>query len=63
MLLAIVMAQQIAHYFAFNDIIVANDMTNEFAWMTKEGRLEMIYNSTYLSDEEKFILLFKESNA
>ena len=62
-LLAIVMTQQIAHYFAFNDINVANDMTNEFAWITKEGRLELINNSTYSSDEKKRILLSDQSNA
>lgn len=56
MLLAIVLAHNIAGYFALNDLNSANDMTNEFEWITLEGRIRMIQNSTYLSDEEKSIL-------
>ena len=56
MILAIVLAHNIAGYFALNDLNSANDMTNEFEWITLEGRIRMIQNSTYLSDEEKSIL-------
>ena len=57
MILAVVMANQITAYFGLNDINVANDMTYAFTWITKEGRSELINNSTYLTDEAKSMLL------
>ena len=51
------MANQITAYFGLNDINVANDMTYAFTWITKEGRSELINNSTYLTDEAKSMLL------
>ena len=57
MILAIVLVHLIVGYFAFNDLTMTNDMTNEFEWITTEGRIRMIKNSTFLSDEEKSILL------
>ena len=57
MILAIVLVHLIVGYFALNDLSGANDMTNEFEWITTDGRIRMIQNSTYLSDDEKSILL------
>ena len=46
--------------FATRDINVGMDATGEWGWITKEGRFQLIRNSTDLSDEEKFILLSEE---
>lgn len=44
-------------FFATHDINLATDFTSQFNWITTEGRYNMIFNSTDLSDEEKFKLL------
>ena len=56
-ILAIQLANTITVYFAFKDINTGQDMTMKFEWISNEGRLRFIYNSTYLSDNEKKILL------
>ena len=54
---AISLANEVTVYFAFNDINIAMDMEMRFEWITTEGRLRFIYNSTDLSDYEKAALL------
>ena len=48
-------------YFCFNDINMAMDLTTQFTWITSEGRLTLIHNSTDLTDYEKDILIPNES--
>ena len=56
-ILAILLANSITIYFGLNDINAALDMTMEFEWITKKGRLMFIANASDLSDCEKLILL------
>ena len=56
-ILAIQLASGVTLYFGFNDINMALDMEMRFEWITTEGRLRFIYNSTDLSDYEKAALL------
>ena len=56
-ILAIMLANSITIYFAFNDINTAIDMTMEFEWISMEGRLRFIFNATDLCDWEKMALL------
>ena len=56
-ILAIMLANSITIYFAFNDINTAIDMTMEFEWISTEGRLRFIFNATDLCDREKMHLL------
>ena len=56
-ILAIKLAYTVFIYFVFNDINLGMDMSLKFAWITREGRLDFIYNSTELSDEEKSCLI------
>ena len=44
-------------YFASTDINFGFDSTHNFRWITLDGRLYLIYNSTDLNDEEKDMLL------
>ena len=55
--MAILLANSITIYFGLNDINAALDMTMEFEWITKKGRLMFIANASGLSDCEKLILL------
>ena len=55
--LAIKLAYTVCIYFVFNDINLGMDMSLKFTWITNEGRLNFIYNSTNLSDDEKSCLL------
>ena len=55
--LAILLTYSLTLYFGFNDINIALDMNLDFEWITAEGRLRFIYNSTDLSDFEKAFLL------
>ena len=57
MLFALQLANTISIYFGFNDINYAMDMTGEFSWITREGRLKFISNSSDLSDYEKASIL------
>ena len=50
-------AQSAAPYFASNDVNFGLDGSLRFEWITFEGRQQLIYNSTYLSVEEKSLLL------
>ena len=45
--------------YATKDINLGMDFTGEFEWITKEGRLQLIVNSTELSEEEKAQLLLE----
>ena len=44
-------------YFAFTDINFGMDSSGSYDWITPEGRLNLICNSTDLPDEEKLMLL------
>ena len=55
--LAIQLVNTMNPLFALKDINAAMDMTMEFSWITREGRLAFIHNSTDLSDNEKMNLL------
>ena len=59
--LTIQLGNTITYYFAFNDISSGTDMTTKFSWITTEGRLRFIYNSTDLNEEEKVLLLFNNT--
>ena len=43
--------------YLLNDINLGMDSTGDFGWITKEGRNQLIANSTDLSTEEKAKLL------
>ena len=45
--------------YASRDINFGMDSTGEFGWITKEGRIQLILNSTDLSEEEKSLLLWE----
>ena len=47
--------------FAANDVNFGVDNTNEFLWITEEGRLNLICNASELSKEEKTILLLNST--
>ena len=55
--LAIQLVNTMNPLFALKDINAAVDMTMKFTWITKEGRLRFIHNSTDLSNYEKVNLL------
>ena len=61
MIFAVFLAHATTVYFAFNDINAALDMTLQFEWITKEGRLKFIYNTMDISDYEKAVLLANNS--
>ena len=61
MILAILLISEVTMYFGLNDITLARDMEMRFEWITTEGRLKFIYNSTDLSDYEKAFLLFDDT--
>ena len=42
-------------YFASHDINFGTDSSGKFEWITPEGRLNLIHNSTDLTNEEKFM--------
>ena len=44
-------------YFGMKDINYAIDHSREFLWINDEGRMNLICNSTEISDEEKSFLL------
>ena len=58
---AIQLGNTITIYFGFNDISLGTDMTMNFSWITTEGRLRFIWNSTDLNDEEKAVLVFNKT--
>ena len=47
-------------YFLTRDINMGVDLTGEFAWITQEGRVQLIRNSVDLLDDEKAMLLSQE---
>ena len=57
--MALVFAMSMSGMYAFNDINLGMDSTGKFGWITKEGRFELIINSTDLSEEEKTLLMQK----
>ena len=57
LLITIQLGNTITFYFAFNDISMGTDLTMKFSWITTNGRLRFIYNSTDLNDDEKATLL------
>ena len=59
-LMAVIFALNSCAYFATTDINLGLDSTGEWAWINQEGRLQLINNSIYLSDEEKAILLSQQ---
>ena len=56
-ILALKLAEGFVSTFAQNDINNGLDYTFQFTWITEEGRFRFIQNATYLSDNEKSILL------
>ena len=44
-------------YFSGNDINFGQDSTYQFDWITHDGRIRLIYNSTDVTAEEKTNLL------
>ena len=48
-------------YFASKDINLGIDSSGEWAWITQEGRLQLINNSTDILEEEKAILLSQDA--
>ena len=57
LIVAIGLANAMADYFILNDMSMVLDMTMEFEWVTSEGRLSFVYNSSDLTSYEKEILL------
>ena len=55
--LAIQLANTLSVYFVGCDINLGTDNTGKFEWITKDGRLNYIMNSTDLSDDERISLL------
>ena len=55
--LAVRFGMNICGNYASNDINLGMDSTGEFAWITEEGRSQLINISTDLSKEEKTMLL------
>ena len=51
--IAVKLAHLMARHFGSNDVNLGADISGKFEWITPEGRLNLIYNSTDLSDEEK----------
>ena len=47
-------------YFGSNDINLGIDPTGEWGWISQEGWLQLIHNTTDLLDEEKAILLSQQ---
>lgn len=44
-------------YLNSKDINLGTDLTREWAWITDDGRFQLIRNATDLTDEEKKMLL------
>ena len=57
MVFAILMMDNIFFYFAFHDINLGVDMTLTFEWITAEGRMKFINDSTEIMKDEKESLL------
>ena len=57
MILTILMMHPVFVYFMMNDINLATDMTLKFEWITEQGRMKFIHNSTDLTHVEKRFLL------
>ena len=57
MILTILMMHPVFVYFMMNDINLATDMTLKFEWITEQGRIKFIHNSTDLTPVEKKFLL------
>ena len=55
--LVIKVGMSMSGYFAFTDINCGMDSSGSYNWITPEGRLNLIYNSTDLTDKEKLMLL------
>ena len=51
--MAIKLAYTMSSYFVGSDVNFGGDFSGKFEWITPEGRLNLVYNSTDLSDEEK----------
>lgn len=56
-MISILLAVNVTTYFGLNDINLGNDQTFKFTWITDEGRLVLISNSTELAEDEKTFLL------
>ena len=41
------------HYLSMKDVNFGMTSNDKFEWITLEGRLSLIYNSTFPNDEEK----------
>ena len=55
--IAVLLAIKMMGHFASRDINLGMDSTGEWDWITNDGRISLIYNSTDLSNEEKSLLL------
>ena len=55
LIMAVKLSFTMASYFGGTDVNWGMDATAQ--WITQEGRLSLIYNTTYLTDEEKSLLL------
>ena len=53
-------AYQMAFYFAGSDVNFGNDFSGKFEWITPEGRLNLLYNSTEISYDQKSMILSPE---
>ena len=62
MTLVILMTLPYFRFFILTDINLAGDMTLKFDWITVEGRMAFICDSTDLNDYEKSILFFNCSS-
>ena len=51
------LSNHMTYYLAGKDVNFGMDSSGKFEWITSEGRLSLLYNSTFLNDEEKEILL------
>lgn len=59
--LSIYLVNVVVSFFTRNDVNCAMDLTLKLEWITRDGRLDLIYNATDLTDYEKNILLFNRT--
>ena len=62
LLIVLILPTTLVSFFARNDVNCAMDMTLSFDWITREGRLQFIQNSSQLTDYEKNVLLSNRSS-
>ena len=60
-LIAFPLGLSMSLYFATTDINLGIDSTHSYTWITKEGRLFLIHNSSDLTDEEKAMFPIKSN--